>query len=81
MGYKSVSRSMGSVKGYPKLYFIETDFKVYGPWTTTPKSHFKNTFLKNDVDAYLVKFEYNPELGVYQKEYLDIQLTEKDLAK
>lgn len=81
MSYRNASRSMGSVKGYPKLYFIETDFTIYGPWTTTPKQHFKNKFLKEGVDASLVKFEYSPELGVYQKEYLDIQLTEKDLAK
>lgn len=79
MGYRNTSRSAGSIKGYPKLYFIETDFKVYGPWISAPKSRFKNDFLKQGIDAYLVKFEYNPELGVYHKEYLDIQLTEKDV--
>jgi hypothetical protein len=72
---------MGSVKGYPKLYFIENDTRVFGPWTSAPKSHFKEKFLKQSIDAHLVKFVYIPELGVYYKEYLDIQLTEKDLAK
>ena len=81
MGYRNTSRSAGNRGGYPKLYFIETDYTIYGPWTTAPKSHFKEKFLKNGVDASLAKFEYSPELGVYQKEYLDIQLTEKDLAK
>jgi len=79
MGYRNTSRSIGTMNGYPKLYFIETYNTIYGPWIITPKSRFKNDFLKQGIDAYLVKFEYDPELGVYCKEYLNIQLTEKDV--
>lgn len=78
MGYRNAKRSSGTKNGYPKLYFIEGNDVVYGPWYITPKSEWKQR-VKGGEDVHITKFEYNNELGVYRKEYITIQLTEKDI--
>ena len=79
MGYgRSAKRSHGTEGGYPKLYFIEGNDRVYGPWHITPKSEWKQK-VKYGEDVHITKFEYDNELGVYRKEYLINQLTEKDI--
>lgn len=80
MSYGNAKRKSGTKNGYPKMFFIEGNDVVYGPWYINPKSEWRNR-VKHGQDVHITKFEYNNELGVYQKEYLDIQLTEKDLAK
>ena len=79
MGYRNAKRSSGTKNGYPKLYFIEGNDVVYGPWHITPKSEWKQR-VKYGEDVHVTKFEYDNELGMYCKEYLNLQLTEKDLA-
>jgi len=78
MSRTSRTRTIG--RGYLNLFFIETESGAIGPWFVTPKSEWKNR-IKLGQECNIVKFTYDNELGVYRKEYLNLQLTEKDLAK